>query len=237
MAISVDTVYKRVELICNKAQGSGYLDPDAFNNYCNIVAMAIVNTDFEVFARTQKISDTLRSFIVKKQMYIDQYGLMQYPSNYLYFASLRTYKRANFLALMESCGEGHPTPIQYAALPTITVNLTDNDKIGVLNQSEMYSPSVDYPYAVQYSDRIQFYPINLGYAILDYIKKPETDVKWNYVIGANGLPEYTSVGSVDFDYDINSINRIVLLICAHFGVEIREEELFKAAVSLQATGE
>ena len=236
MSVNIDTVYQRVQAIANKSQVGSYLDPIQFNLYANWVNVGLANAAFSQFQRFQKMTDQLKSFIVKKAVSVNQYGQLVYPNKYLYFIALRSYKRENLIALKSSCIDDSPTQLQYAALPKIPVKLVDNDKIAVLNQSEKYTPNYEYPYAVQYEDYFQLYPIDIGVAELDFLRKPN-DVEWTFTYDTYSLPVYNPLTSINFEWGDEMINQIVLGIAQHFGIEIRDADLVQATSQLEATGE
>ena len=234
--VNINTVYERVQNLANKFQVGAYLNPTEFNNYANMANIGLLSIDYEQYNQTQKMTDRMKDFIVSRQMMIDGYGKADYPTNYIYFVSLKTYKREEYLALRRSCDGRQPTQKEYAALPQIPIKLTDNDKINNLYYSEIYSPDYVAPRATMYGDYIQFYPTNLGVCVLDYFKKPVT-VVWGYTDDIYGLPVYNPTTSVNFEWSENVANALVMEICKYAGVEIRDIDLAKAATELESTGQ
>jgi hypothetical protein len=238
MAVSVDTIYKRCQMIANKSQVGGYLNVEDFNEFANMASLSIINQQFQIFQKLQKVTDILSPFVKRKQTWINSStGLLQYPADYMYLINLRTYKQSAYLALKNSCIEGQElTADDYKKIPQIPIKLIDSDKLAVLNQSDKYTPNYEYPYAEETLNGFYIYPLDLGYALLTYLKKPAT-VIWNYTTDIYGLPVFTSTGSVDFDYDDTASNMLVMEICKHFGIEIRDADLVQATSQLEATGE
>ena len=235
--VSVDTIYKRVQALSNKSAVGGWLDPAQFNEYANMASLSIINQQFQVFQKVQKITDVLSPFIKRKQTWINSLtGLLQYPSDYLYYITLRTYRRDKYLEVIKECGDVAPTVKDFAKVPQIPIKLIDSDKLATLNQSDKYTPNYDYPYAEETLDGFYIYPLDLGYALFTYIKQPVT-VVWAYTTDIYGLPVYDATNSVDFEFDETASNMLVMEVCKHFGIEIRDAELAQGSSQLEATGE
>ena len=230
--VSINSVVQKSFLLINKAQGGGYASDDDVTNFCNIINTAILNEDYERFQETQKLTDRVKSFIRKKQLYAPNTGQLAYPKDYFYFVALRTYKYDQFIKLKTECEATGKNP-DYSSIPQVTIKSIDNDKLGILNQSEIYQPSVRFPYAVFYDEFIQIYPIDLGYCTLDYIQQP-MPVKWATVIDPQtGLPVYDPINSIDFEWDATVENEIIKRFCQLFSVEVREEDLTKLSTVVE----
>lgn len=237
MAVSVDTIYKRVQALSAKSSVGGWLDPAQYNEYANMASLSIINQQFQIFQKLQKVTDVLSPFIKRKQTWINSSnGLLQFPSDYLFFINLRTYRRDKYLEVIKECGETPPTITDFAKVPQIPIKLIDSDKLATLNQSDKYTPNYQYPYAEETSSGFFVYPLDLGYALFTYIKQPVT-VNWAFTYDAFSLPVYDAANSVDFEYDDTASNMLVMEICKHFGIEIRDADLVQASSQLEATGE
>ena len=237
MAVSIDTIYKRVQALANKSAVGGWLNPAEFNEYSNMASLSIVNQQFQIFQKLQRVTDILSPFVKRKQTWINSSnGLIQFPSDYLYFINLRTYRRDKYLEVIKECGEEAPTIKDFAKVPQIPIKLIDSDKLAVLNQSDKYMPNYEYPYAEETSSGFYVYPLDLGYTLFTYIKQPVT-VIWSYTTDAFGLPVFSQTGSVDFEFEDTAANMLVMEICKHFSIEIRDGELGQASSELEATGE
>jgi len=83
-------------------------------------------------------------------------------------------------------------------------------------------------------DGFLFFPSNLGTAYLSYIKKP-TDMFWNYVLDIYGRPAYTSVGSVQPEWQELDQLEIVVRALAQVGVnlQLREVEQYSQIIKTQ----
>ncbi len=233
MSVNINTVYEAVLLLSNRNQGGGIITADDFNRYANMVNKGMMNEDFEIFQKTQKLTDRIKSFIKKKQLYSPQSGQVAYPKDYFYFIAARTYKNDNYIKLKTECETAGTNP-DYTKLPTISIKPIDNDKLGILNQSEVYQPSVQFPYLLFYNDYLQIYPIDLGVIILDYLEKPQ-DVLWAYT-EVNELPVYNPATSINFQWDETVTNQIIMEICRYAGINTREFEVSKAVNELSALG-
>lgn len=233
--VSINSTYTACLTLFNKFQGGGYLSPDEFNVYAQIVNTELLDEFFSSFQNTQKLTDSVKTFISTKTLMIDIMGKMQYPSDYYFFAAMRTFKLEDYLAVKNKC-DATNTPINYTGIRQVDIKVVDNDKIGGIMASDMFAPSPAYPIAVFYGDYIQIYPINLGIGILDYLFQPPTPV-WGFTInGATGLPVYNPTTSTDFAWDDINANSIIMKICRLAGLEVREMDFVQATSQLDAQG-
>lgn len=236
MAVSVDFVYKSVEMLANKSQVGSMLPPDEFNRYSQIANLGLLDKLYSDYQKTSKITDELKNFAVKKQIVVNQYGRADYPRDYYYFDAMLAYDRESYLALRGSCAEGtYPTQLQYAALPQISVKPTDDDKFGSLNLSPAYRPNYTTPRVRSFAGYFQLNPIDIGSVELQYFKQPTTPV-WGFLPDAYGLPVYNPATSTDFEWNITMQNELITQIASMFGIEIRDGDLAQATSALQASG-
>ncbi len=223
MSVNVNTLYTRSQDIANNAQGSGYLDPDTWNNFANLVVEDILNEEFKVFQNTQIITDTLKPWIKKILLPVNS-GICAYPNNFRYYIASRTYDLESYKTLVTTCGTNGTEP-DYSVLAEVDIKLIDNDKFGKRSISKLLPPSYEYPIMVSYYDGFHITPNDIGILILDYLRQPAT-IKWNYQISTStGLPEYVATGSTDFDGDAGLQNKIITGILTYFGFSVREAEL------------
>lgn len=233
--VNVDTVYQAVLTLTNKFQGGGYLSPDEFNTFANIANLELMDEYFSSFQNTQKLTDSIKTFISTKTLMIDELGMMQYPSDYYFFAAMRTYKLEDYLAVKTKC-EKNNTPINYRGIRQVNIKVIDNDKLGSLMSSDLFAPNEQYPVAIFYGDYIQIYPLNLGIGILDYLFKPPA-VNWGFTIsGSTGLPIYNPETSTDFMWDDINQNSLIMKISRLLGVQIRETDLVQLTDGLDKQG-
>lgn len=231
--ININTVYESVQQICNKSQNSGYTTPAEFNLYANMASQSLFNTLFSEFQRLEKITDLLRFFITKKSVSIDENGKMLFPDSYRYLLALRTYDKSKLDLIMDGCEDGIIP--NYNKLPQVGVQLIDNDKLWYRLESEILHPSYTNPIATIYSSYIQFYPVDLGTAIIDFLAEPIT-AEWKYTTDSYGLAVYDPITSIDYNWSPVAQNQLIMLICRYIGIEIRDEELVSVTNQIQKEG-
>lgn len=233
--VSINTIYIRFYALLNKSQVGGSVTVEEFNNYAAMANWGLLSKDYEVFQRTSKITDRVRKFIHKKPYFANGTGHFSYPNNYFYRIALRTYDYDEMIALKTSCDEIGETP-NYSKVTQIEIKILDNNQLGVRNKSKKYRPTVYNPCAVFYDDYIQLFPIDLGYATIDYLVRPTVPL-WSYTTDTYGLPVFDSANSIDFEWSDTCENALLMEILAYAGVEIRDIDIYKTSQELEATGQ
>jgi len=226
--VSVNSVYQKVLLLTNKSGGAGYLVPEDFNNYIAMVNTDKMNNEFSRFQQTQKVTDTVKPFIVTKNIPISSNGKVLYPNDYYFFLALGTYNKDEYISETAKCNDEGITP-NYNNITQVPIKLIDNDKFRVRNLSPLYAGNTDFPFATMYNDYIQVAPRNLGVCFMDYLKTPNTPI-WGYTLDSFGLPIYDSATSTNFDWDENTENDLVRMVCLYFGLEVREYDFSKLVI-------
>lgn len=225
--VSINEVYDLIFDYANKNQGGGYLDPNQFNRFANIINIGLLDDDFKAFQSTQELTDRSKPFLIKGKFQIPKNGQLPYPSDYYYFIDLGTYDRDMYSETAAMC-KTKGVPPDYSKLIEIPVEILDNDKRRVRNLAPQYRASYDFPFATLYDGFIYVEPIDLGVAALDYLKQPNP-VKWAFTIDpATQLPIYDPANSIDFEWTDNSKNEIIGRIAEAFGIEVREYDFSKA---------
>lgn len=112
-----------------------------------------------------------------------------------------------------------------------------NNKISLLNNSTIVSPSERYPVFSVALDKMTIYPASIsgaGAVEADYIRFPK-DPKWTYISIGNGEPVFDQSQSDYQDFEIGIVyeNKLVLEILALAGIEIRELQVAQFADSEQ----
>jgi hypothetical protein len=236
MAVNIDFVYQSVQMLANKSQISGYLSVDDFNRYSQISNLGLLDKLYAQYQSTSKITTELQDFLKKKQIYVNQYGRADFPTDFYYFDTMLAYDRESYLALRGSCAEGtYPTQLQYAALPQIPVKDTDHAVFGTLNLAPAYRPNYTVPRVRMFADYMQLNPIDIGSVELQYFKQPTTPT-WGFLPDSFGLPVYNPATSTDFEWNITMQNELITQIASMFGIEIRDGDLAQATAALQASG-
>jgi len=236
MAVNINFVYESVLMLANKSQVGSALIPEEFNRYSQIANLGLLDKLYAQYQSTSKITTELQDFLKKKQIYVNQYGRADFPSDFYYYDTMLAYDRESYLALRGSCADGtYPTQLQYAALPQIPVKDTDHDKFGTLNLAPAYRPNYTVPRVRIFADYMQLNPIDIGSVELQYFKQPTTPV-WGYTTDAFGLPVYDPLTSVDYEWNIVMQNELITQIASMFGIEIRDGDLAQATSALQASG-
>ena len=221
MAISVDTVYQRIQSILNK-ENRGYLTPQEFNLFANQAQLEIFEQyffDLNQYERLPK-KDTEYSNLVKT--------INERISNF------KTSARLSFTLPYFSM------PSDMHKLGTVIYNSTtpveeiDQKNLLEYTLSPLTAPSTTNPVYIQNiktSDSvwsITVYPSTIQSLITaTYIRKP-VDVSWAYqtVVG-NAL--YDSTNSTNFELHNSEESVLVIKILLYAGLSMKEGDIVQVA--------
>ena len=221
MAISVDTVYQRVQSILNK-ENRGYLTPQEFNLFANQAQLEIFEQyffDLNQFERLPK-KDTEYSNLVKT--------INERISKFKTSATL-TFTTSYF-----------SMPSDMHKLGTVIYNSTtpveeiDQKNLLEYTLSPLTSPSTTNPVYIQNIQTtssvwsIVVYPSTIQSLITaTYIRKP-ADANWAYqtVVG-NAL--FDSTNSTNFELHDSEEANLVIKVLLYAGLSIREGEIAQLA--------
>ena len=222
MAISIDTVYQRVQSILNK-ENRGYLTPQEFNLFANQAQLEIFEQyffDLNQYERLPK-KDTEYSNLVKT--------INERISKFKTSATL-TYTDTSYFSM----------PSDMHKLGTVIYNGTtpveeiDQKNLLEYTLSPLVAPSTTNPVYIQNIQTsssvwsIVVYPSSIQSLITaTYIRKP-VDADWAYqtVVG-NAL--YDSSNSTNFELHDSEEANLVIKILLYAGLSIREGEIAQLA--------
>lgn len=231
MSININIVYTYVQTLIQKELGTGYLAPDAFNNTVNSIQIELFNKYADIFQERQQITDKLYPFIKRNVLIVNTTtGRMAYPSDYVDKVAVRAFEPTALEVATKECDDDEP--INYHEIPQIDVDVLDNSMLGNRLVSTVIPPTKEYPIATFYDTYLQFYPIDIGSCVFEYLRQPVTAV-WAYTVGANGIEIYDSANSVDIEFPYKMTNEFIVKVAQYFGISIREADLVQATQILE----
>lgn len=219
MSINVNTVYQLCYSIAAKQQAA-FPSPNDFNSYAqlaNIDLFNYYNDEREKLLLSVKsgnqlfVPETLVSFVVNEFVMSPSTQTPSLPANYAYDIAYKT-------------------PINGI---NSTIKKVEYNKLETYLNSSIDQPTAANPIYVELPNNFEVYPlINLP-TYLTYYRYPVTP-NWNYTV-VNGLATYTSSGSVDFEYELTELMRLVTRILKYMSVSIRDSELEQFADQMTNT--
>lgn len=123
----------------------------------------------------------------------------------------------------------------FSSATIVQVEKVINSRMTLLNNSNLTSPSSQFPaYALQ-GDELTFYPItisNKGQVQATYFRYPKVP-KWTYITLSNGEPIFDqSQGDYqDFELPIEDEYKLVTRILQYCGISIRESEVVQFSMA------
>ena len=221
MAISIDTVYQRVQAILNK-ENRGYISPQEFNLFANQAQLEIFEQyffDLNQYNRLPK-NDTEYSDLPK-----------------LINEKLSKFKKSASISYMT---DHFHLPSDLHKLGTVIYNNTtpveEIDKKNLLEYqlSKLTAPTINNPVYIQNIDNtsahwgINVFPTSINANVsITYVRKPN-NVNWSYqTVAGNAL--YNASGSTDFELHASEETNLVLKVLLYAGVSIKDPNIAQLA--------
>jgi hypothetical protein len=164
---TIDQVYRLTKFRANKSGFLGNISPSDFNLLFPRAEIKYYNSLYDLYYRTQRISDALSEFLS------DPIAITLTTSG----ASAGQYTIPSDLYHVDSLTHT-VSSVQY---PVMRV---EKDRLANHLSSAVEPPTAKFPIYTQFKTIIQFYPLSLGSATLVYLKAPTTSV-WGYTL--NGI--------------------------------------------------
>lgn len=214
--INVDTLYSRVEDIARKDK-AGYLDPEEFNRHLVEAQICLYEYYFQMFEKSQVVTDRLRPFVVQTVLVLPASGLAALPSDY------KHHLRGRFIIVTNTLG-GEPTYSYIPAIPIeeTEINLTLNSPIrkpNIANETVYYR--VQSTYLQAYADGMN------GQFELTYLRTPDAPYRATTLDTADDQYNYNSAGSTQLEWDEHDENNFVDLLLYFYGFSTRQSELIQ----------
>jgi hypothetical protein len=184
-----------------------------------IPGMPLPRQAYEV---TQKIKDDLRAFKEKISIPVDQFGIMQLPSNYVHKTAIEYVKITN----SPDC--------EIPEALTKSVEIIDDDKWSERVSNTIKKPTLDFPICNFLKDSIRFEPKNLGQVELSYLRIPIKPI-WGYTF-QNGVEVYNASTSVDLEWNEILFTDIAKLILNYLSINLKDGELQQAMAEYKTKG-
>lgn len=223
--MDINEMYDLMKYIIRKNQ-NGNLRPQDFNLIINTASVSYMDYllgEFQKyipgrpfaavdFGQNQDIRQRLSPFIpAPVTLTIDGSGLSSYPTDYL-----------------------NSDAMTYGAY---------RQRVKFIQQDRLFShlnsyidPVATNPIYMIYKDGFQFYPTNLGTAVLSYIRKPATMV-WNYSTDIYGRPIYNPVGSVQPEWNELDQMEVIVRALAQVGVNLQLRDVENYSQLLKTQGQ
>lgn len=230
MAININDVYQKVQVIANKEQ-RGYVTPQEFNVFANQAQMDIFEQyfyDLNVFLRAPGNDTTHGDPIDILKEKIDQFeryrqavavssgGVGVLPDHY----------RMGELYFYNANCTGGPRFIE--------IEKINQNEIHHIQNSPLTAPSNTLPAYVHTTGyrNIQLYPITITAAVCNYIARPAQAV-WGYTV-ANGQALYNSSSTTNFELHQAEEPNLVFKILELAGISMKNPNLYSQAAAEEA---
>lgn len=148
-------IYDYIHTVLRKEAEGNRIKPDRFENLLGVVSLAYGNKQIALFEQTSRISNCLKRFKKAAPLVIDANGKAPYPIDY--------WRESQIVV------SGKP------------VDIVTDAEAAERNNDALTMPTAANPIAVLQQQYIQFYPVTLTTATLNYLRYPLEPV-FDYVI-------------------------------------------------------
>lgn len=233
MAVNINEVKQRVELICAKDQKTIYLNADRFNKYAPLAQDMIITNQRKVFEAGSISSDALSPLKKKVQFNVDpSTGQLTKPSDYMYYVTMSK-------TVFNKDKRGHSEASVNA------IDFISDNELGE-RLGNKFKPATDrFPITVEYEDYLQLYPQTVGVVELVYLREPLAPF-WNRTIVSNE-EVYAATGgsltnpnagvtagdSTDFELPYQFKDELIWTIAELLGVTVRQPDLIQASQAIK----
>lgn len=201
---AIESCYEMLKYRATKAGWNGNISPNDFNLIFPRAERRFFNKQYKQYELTQEIGDSLVPFKTNPiTITVDNTGkwLKPVPNDILHIDSIR-----------------NPFSGSQRVVPRFS-----DDRIAEKLSSEYDAPNAEYPVYVDYNTYLQFYPINLGSAILVYLQKL-VESKWAYTL-VNNRPVYDAANSIQPKWDDTEIDEIIYIALSDISINMRDQQL------------
>ena len=217
MAISVDTVYKKVLAILNK-ESRGFLTPDEFQRIGSQVQLDLLDKAFHDYNRAVARDSMGRG----GQGYADIPKKLQDRIDPFYATASVTLTSGvgtlpTFYNIISVSTDSRQTDIERV----------EKAKLSFLLSSPLTTPSTTFPIYYVTGATLTVNPSSLTSVDIDYVSVPDSPV-WNYTTDSNGALTYTTTGSTDFALHPSSEVDLILGILRYSGVIIKDPTVIQS---------
>ena len=217
MAISVDTVYKKVLAILNK-ESRGFLTPDEFQRIGSQVQLDLLDKAFHDYNRA----------VARDSMGRGGQGYADIPKKIQ--DRIDPFYATTSVTLTSGVGT---LPTYYNIISVSTdsrqtdIERVEKAKLSFLLSSPLTTPSTTFPVYYITGATLTVNPSSLTSVDIDYVSVPDSPV-WNYTTDSNGALTYTTTGSTDFGLHPSSEVDLILGILRYSGVIIKDPTVIQS---------
>ena len=217
MAISVDTVYKKVLAILNK-ESRGFLTPDEFQRIGSQVQLDLLDKAFHDYNRA----------VFRESMGRGGQGYADIPKKIQ--DRIDPFYATTSVTLTSGAGT---LPTYYNIISVSTdsrqtdIERVEKAKLSFLLSSPLTTPSTTFPVYYITGATLTVNPSSLTSVDIDYVSVPNSPV-WNYTTDSNGAFTYTATGSTDFGLHPSSEVDLILGILRYSGVIIKDPSVIQS---------
>lgn len=133
-------------------------------------------------------------------------------------------------------GSTEPDRFDQGNIPKCFVEYVRDNEVPMRLCDTICPPDYDFPIFHFIDQKMQFYPIDVGEALLHYLRWPETPKRAYTMDPATDKDVYDSANSVQIELPDDTHNDIAIRLLKYWGINLREEVLVQYGLQRQAQG-
>ncbi len=214
MAISVDTVYQRVQAILNK-ENRGYMTPQEYNLLANQAQLEIFEQyfyDLNQFNRGGEITNEYANIVnnIKEKINLFRTNSSLTKANSVFTLPSNLYRLGT---------------VYYNN--TIELDAIDQNDFLHINASKLTKPDTKKPVYIRNGNELTVYPTSIDTIACTFIKQP-AQVVWGYVEIGN-IAKYDATSATNFELHDSDETTVVYKILSYAGLVIKQPEISQVA--------
>lgn len=250
--IDVFDLYERFSGRVNTHQGGHARPHRNFLNWVRDINKELFREYYQVFEKTQEISDVLTPFLRSQNVVIlpnpgANFDIIRKPTDYSRFAQIRVFKRGGVavgLPGLPTCNcQGEVTecpvtldPDELVALrdqadmnlEEVAATKVDNTRWGALASRISKKATADSPMVTAYEGGVKIRPKGLGVVVFDYFRAP-LEPSFIYTIQDQGLEseriQYDAVKSTKLEWDDTLTEEFLSRLQGRYAMYVRNQAI------------
>jgi len=200
---NINEIYELVQYRADKSGFLGNISPNDFNLIFPRAEIKYFNSLYAQYYKTQRISDALSKFVSEP---ID----LTIPTT---GSNAGKYTTPSDLFHVDSV-------MRVVGTEQYIVVRVEKDRLANHLSSKIEPPTTTFSIYTEYDSYLQFYPKDLGTAVLVYLKAP-TKSFWAYTL-SSGRPVYNAAASVQPEWSDVDLDNIIYLALQDIAMNMRD---------------
>lgn len=201
--MDINEIFERVKYLADKSGLDSYISPNDFNQMFNGASMRHYNSQYKIYAATQRISDSLSVHLSEPiDIVLNSDGQYILPENVMHVASVMKRYNGTFKK----------------------VDRVELDRLAPYLSNSYDAPDEEFSIYVKYKKYIMVYPVDSKGIVVTNLLRP-IPAKWAYTLDSRGRPVYSSAASIQTAWSDTDIDSIIYEMLKDYAMNAKDGEL------------